>query len=81
MSDDFPKHEKTPVSLDEMITAAWDEAFRIRCTQQALVAAKVRPCPDIDKLRTADVYEAIAKFLQLIKPVIGGVRALVRRGR
>ena len=81
MSEDFPRHEKKPVSLDEMITAAWDEAFRLRCSQEALVAAKVRPYPDADKLRTADVYEATAKFLQLIKPVIGGVRALIRRGR
>ena len=81
MSVDFPKHEKRPVSLDEMITAAWDEAFRIRCTQEALVAAKVRPCPDQDKLRTADVYEATAKFLQLVKPVMTGVRALIRRGK
>lgn len=52
-----------PISIEEMIREAEQEAFRIEDTQAALVAAGLRPGPAPSQLRRASVFHAIAAGL------------------
>jgi hypothetical protein len=73
-----PEKKKEPIYLGEMATAAFDEAHRIITSQDAMVKAGLRAAPYEPALRQADVFVAIAKLLDEIRPHLTEVLAITR---
>lgn len=65
------------VTLDDMIGVIGAEADRIRTTQAALVKSFVRMEADPVKMWEAEVLETAERFLQLIKPQLPAVKAII----
>lgn len=70
--------KKRPVYIPQMAQACIDEALRIRAAQQARVAAELIKEPMPSQMLLADVFEATAKFLDLIEPVQDQVKDAIR---
>lgn len=76
---DAPRPHKVSIRLDEMIAANWDEALRIRGTQDALINNNFAAVRNPDKMHLADVFEATSKFLEnIVKPQLAEIRARAR---
>ncbi|WP_428029787.1 hypothetical protein [Ancylobacter sp.] len=56
-----------PITFDEMIREAQQEAYRIEDIQAALVASGLRSGPEAQQLRRAKVFLAIASGLTDIR--------------
>lgn len=70
-----------PIYLAEMIEVVLGEAGRIMTTQAALVKCEWRKAPDAQEIRHAEVYEAVAAFLDECRPYQKKIMSIVRPGR
>ena len=68
-----------PITLSEMITVCDNEANRICVMQNVLVQEGELKTPNLERIRTAAVYERISSLLRTMEPHWKQVRAFVKK--
>ena len=70
--------ERKPVRLKDMIFMAEVEGYRIRDSERCSVMAKLRRAPCPKAIERAEVFEATARFLERLQPVLRQVLDLIK---
>lgn len=73
-----PEPQPKPVRLADMIYEITMEAHHIRHVQAVMGMPPAKRDPDPKELRRAEVFDATARLLERIQPVLGPVIELVK---
>lgn len=70
--------KRKPVRLKDMIFMTHMEGHRIRDSERCSVMAKLRRAPCPKEIERAEVFEATARFLERLDPVLRQVLDLIK---